>query len=153
VVAIDISPSLVEVALRRVSQHLDAFASGGRIDLRSGDFSDESLGDFDVVVAMDSLIHYTTEDAVRVLNGWSRRTRLSLLFTFAPSSPLLVAMHALGRLFPRSDRAPAIEPVAERSLRRLLARDDGFAPWACGRSQRVSCGFYTSQAFELRRAR
>jgi magnesium-protoporphyrin O-methyltransferase len=151
VVAIDISPSLVEVAVRRVAQHLDVFEGGGHIDFRSGDFSDEALGEFDIVVAMDSLIHYTTDDAVRVLRTWSGRTRRSLLFTFAPSSPLLLAMHTVGRLFPRGDRAPAIEPVAERSLRRLLATDDGLAPWAPGRTQRVACGFYTSQAFELRR--
>jgi magnesium-protoporphyrin O-methyltransferase len=150
VVAIDLSPSLVEVALRRVAHHLDTFEGGGRIDFRAGDFNDPALGDFDHVVAMDSLIHYEAEDAVRVLQGWSQRTRGSLLFTFAPSSPVLVAMHAVGRFFPRSDRAPSIAPVAEAQLRRLLATDDGLARWAPGRTRRVACGFYTSQAFELR---
>jgi magnesium-protoporphyrin O-methyltransferase len=152
VVAIDISPSLVEVAQRRAMQQPEAAEVAGRIEFRSGDFNDEALGEFDHVVAMDSLIHYTTPDAVRVLHGWSRRTRQAMLFTFAPSSPLLVAMHAVGRLFPRGDRAPAIEPVAERSLRRLLAEDAGLRGWSTGRSQRVASGFYTSQAFELRRA-
>jgi magnesium-protoporphyrin O-methyltransferase len=153
VVAIDLSPSLVDVALRRVSQHLDTFDNGGHIDFHSGDFTDEALGEFDHVVAMDSLIHYSAEDAVRVLQGWSRRTRGSLAFTFAPSSPLLRAMHTVGRLFPRADRAPAIEPVAETELRRLLATDDGLALWTPGRTERVSSGFYTSQAFELTKAR
>jgi magnesium-protoporphyrin O-methyltransferase len=151
VVAIDLSPSLVEVAVRRVAQHLDVFDKGGHIDFRSGDMTAESLGRFDHVVAMDSLIHYNAEDAVRVLQGWSRRTSRSLLFTFAPSSPLLSAMHTVGRLFPRGDRAPAIEPVAERALRRMLATDDGLALWQAERTQRVACGFYTSQALELRR--
>jgi magnesium-protoporphyrin O-methyltransferase len=151
VLAIDLSPSLVDVALRRVSQHLDTFETGGRIDFRSGDFNDAALGEFDHVVAMDSLIHYDAADAVRVLDGWSRRTRGSLMFTFAPSNPLLAAMHAVGRLFPRGDRAPAIEPVAERRLRRMLATDDGLALWHCGRGQRVKSGFYTSQAMELLR--
>jgi len=152
VLAIDLSPSLVDVALHRVAQHLDTFAAGGHIDFRSGDFTDEALGEFDHVVAMDSLIHYSAEDAVRVLQGWSRRTRGSMLFTFAPSSPLLRAMHTVGRLFPRADRAPAIEPVAEGALRRMLATDDGLALWAPGRTQRIASGFYTSQAFELKRA-
>jgi magnesium-protoporphyrin O-methyltransferase len=152
VVAIDLSPSLVEVAVRRVAQHLDVFERGGHIDFRSGDFTDEALGDFDHVVAMDSLIHYNAEDAVRVVRGWSRRTRGSLVFTFAPSSPMLLAMHAVGRLFPRSDRAPAIEPVAERALRRMLSTDDGLALWASGRTQRIASGFYTSQGFELVKA-
>jgi magnesium-protoporphyrin O-methyltransferase len=152
VLAIDLSPSLVEVALRRVARHLDVFDAGGHIEFRHGDMSDAALGTFDHVVAMDSLIHYRAEDAVRVLQGWARRTRGSLLFTFAPSSPLLVAMHAIGKLFPRADRSPAIEPVAERSLRRLLATDDGLALWQPGRTQRVASGFYTSQAFELKAA-
>jgi magnesium-protoporphyrin O-methyltransferase len=152
VVAIDLSPALVDVALRRVAQHLDTFEAGGHIDFRSGDFTDPALGSFDHVVAMDSLIHYSAEDAVRVLQGWSQRTMKSLLFTFAPSSPLLRAMHTVGRLFPRADRAPAIEPVAESALRRLLATDDGLALWQPGRSQRIASGFYTSQAFELKKA-
>jgi magnesium-protoporphyrin O-methyltransferase len=41
--------------------------------------------------------------------------------------------------------------VAERTLRRMLATDDGLALWANGRSQRVKSGFYTSQAMELLR--
>lgn len=151
VVAIDLSPALVEVAVRRVAQHLDVFASGGRIDFRSGDMTSPGLGSFDHVVAMDSLIHYSADDAVRVLQGWSHRTRRSVVFTFAPSNPLLATAHAVGRLFPRGDRAPAIEPVAEKSLRRLLATDDGLAMWRIGRSQRVAKGFYTSQALELTR--
>lgn len=149
VVAIDLSPSLVQVALQRAADDLHVFDHGGRIDFRSGDMNDPALGCFDAVVAMDSLIHYRAEDAVRLLQGWSRRTRQRLLFTFAPSSPLLRTMHAVGRLFPRGNRAPAIEPVAEGALRRLLAGDDGLARWAPGRSQRVTSGFYTSQAFEL----
>jgi magnesium-protoporphyrin O-methyltransferase len=150
VVAIDLSPALVEVALRRVAQHLEVFGAGGRIHLRSGDFTDPALGRFDHVVAMDSLIHYDAADAVRVLEGWSQRTGGSMLFTFAPSNPLLLAMHTLGRLFPRGNRAPAIEPVAERALRRMLATDDGLARWQVGRCERVKSGFYTSQAIELK---
>jgi magnesium-protoporphyrin O-methyltransferase len=152
VVAIDLSPSQVEVAVRRVAHHLDTFAEGGRIDFRAGDMSDPALGSFDHVVAMDSLIHYKGADALAVLQGWAERTRGSLVFTFAPSSPLLLAMHAVGRFFPRGDRAPAIEPVAETALRRMLATDDGLARWTPGRSERVKSGFYTSQAFELRAA-
>ncbi len=149
VVAIDLSPALVDVALHRVAEHLDTFASGGHIEFKSGDMTDEALGEFDHVVAMDSLIHYSAEDAVRVLQTWARRTRRSMIFTFAPSSPLLLAMHTVGRLFPRGDRAPAIEPVAERALRRMLATDDGLALWQPARTQRIASGFYTSQAFEL----
>jgi len=150
VVAIDLSPSQVAIALRRLSHHLETFEVGGRIDFRSGDMSDPALGTFDHVVAMDSLIHYRGSDAMAVLQGWGERTRGSMCFTFAPSNPLLLAMHAVGRLFPRGDRAPAIEPVAESALRHMLATDDGLARWQVGRSERVKSGFYTSQAIELR---
>jgi magnesium-protoporphyrin O-methyltransferase len=133
VVAIDVSAQLVEVARDRAP-------AGLSIDWRVGDMLAPELGHFDHVVAMDSLIHYAADDmigAVRALNG---RTRGSLLFTFAPSTPALEAMHAIGKLFPRADRAPAIAPVAEKRLRAALGG---------ARSARVSAGFYTSQALEL----
>ncbi len=151
VVAIDLSPSLVQVARQRLALEPDAYALGKHIHFRSGDFTDVTLGRFDHVVAMDSLIHYSADDALRVLQAWSTRTRQSLLFTFAPSNPLLMTMHTVGKLFPRSDRAPSIVPVAERELRRLVGADAGLVDWAPGRSQRISSGFYTSQAFELKR--
>ena len=149
VLAIDLSPSLVDVAARRVAQLPDAQLLGDRIDFRSGDFTDVALGHFDHVVAMDSLIHYSAEDAVRVVQGWAQRTRGSMAFTFAPSTPLLMAMFTVGRLFPRSDRSPAIVPVAEKSLRRMVGSEPGLAHWDASRTQRISRGFYTSQAFEL----
>jgi magnesium-protoporphyrin O-methyltransferase len=149
VLAIDLSPSLVDVAARRVAQLPDAQLLGERIDFRSGDFTDVALGHFDHVVAMDSLIHYSAEDAVRVVQGWAQRTRGSMAFTFAPSTPLLMAMFTVGRLFPRSDRSPAIVPVAEKALRRMVGSEPGLAHWDASRTQRISRGFYTSQAFEL----
>ena len=153
VLAIDLSPALVDIAVRRVAQHLETFECNGRIDFRSGDFTDPALGEFDYVVAMDSLIHYNAGDAVRVLEGWSQRTRQALVFTFAPSNPALRTMKAVGRMFPRANRAPWIEPVAEKTLRSMLAQHPGLQRWQAGRTQRVSSGFYTSQAFELHQRR
>jgi magnesium-protoporphyrin O-methyltransferase len=148
VVAIDLSPTLVDLARKRMPTHLGE----GSIEFRSGDMLDPALGSFDHVVAMDSLIHYNAADAVRVIGSWSQRTRGSMLFTFAPSNPLLVTARAFGRLFPRSDRSPDIEPVAEKTLRRRLAGDEGLAQWSAARTERVASGFYTSQAMELRRS-
>jgi magnesium-protoporphyrin O-methyltransferase len=148
VVAIDLSPSLVQVAQRRAAQQPGLAEAAARIQWRSGDFTDPALGRFDHVVAMDSLIHYRTDDAVRVLQGWAPRVERSMLFTFAPATPLLRAMHAVGRLFPRGERAPSIVPVDERRLRALMAAQA--QPWGQGRSVRIASGFYTSQAFELK---
>ncbi len=135
VVAIDVAASLVNVARDRAP-------AGLRIDWRVGDMLDPALGRFDHVVAMDSLIHYRSPDIADAVTRLADRTDGSLLFTFAPSSAPLEIMHAVGKFFPRGDRAPAIEPVRETTLRRLIA-----AP--LGRCERVSSGFYKSQALEV----
>lgn len=144
VVAIDLSPTLVALARDRLPDDLR-----GRIDFRAGDMLDPALGRFDHVVLMDSLIHYERQHAVRVLERLSQRTTRSLLFTFAPRTPLLAAMHGVGRLFPRGDRSPAIVPVAPAAIARQIAGAPGLAGWQWDRSERIASGFYTSQAVEL----
>ncbi|HEU0045651.1 magnesium protoporphyrin IX methyltransferase [Sphingomonas sp.] len=140
VVAIDVAGSLVQVARERMPAALN-------IEWRVGDMLDPALGRFDHVVAMDSLIHYQAFDIVDVVQALADRTRGSLLFTFAPSTRPLVVMHAVGKLFPRSDRSPAIVPVRERLLRTLIA---GAMPATrIGRDMRVASGFYTSHAMEV----
>jgi len=139
VVAVDLSKTLVDLAAARASE-LDL---AGSIDFRVGDMYEPGEQAFDHVVAMDSLIHYCLDDfsdGVRRLADLSKKT---VLFTFAPRTPALSVMHAAGKLFPRSDRSPAICPhtakdVGDRlSDRRLL------------RSQVIKSGFYISQALEL----
>ncbi len=144
VVAIDLSPNLVDVARERTPADL-----AGRITFHAGDMLDPAFGRFDHVVAMDSLIHYRLPDALRVVAGLAARADGSIIFTFAPSTPALAAMHTVGRLFPRGDRAPAIEPVGFRNLVRSLASDPALTAWRAGRTGRVAGGFYTSQAMEL----
>lgn len=147
VIAIDLSPTLVQLAEERRPADL----APGTIDYRVGDMTDPALGRFDHVVAMDSLIHYRTDDMVAALELLAVHCGSSLLFTFAPSTPPLAMMHAVGRLFPRGDRAPAIEPQRENELRRRLGRAPGLCGWSAGRSQRIASGFYTSNALELKR--
>ena len=140
VVAVDLSPTLVGLAQERLPHRLS-------IDFHVGDMLDPALGRFDYVVAMDSLIHYRAHDTVRVLEHLCERTEQSVLFTFAPRTAALSVMHAVGRLFPRGDRAPAIEPVRPRTIHRLIDKA-GFG-WAAERTHRVSRGFYISQAMEV----
>jgi magnesium-protoporphyrin O-methyltransferase len=144
VVGIDIAPTIVEMAEERMPAPLR-----GRIRFHAGDMLDSSHGTFDHVVAMDSIIHYEDRDITSVLAGLAARTRHSIAFTFAPRTPLLAAMHSIGRLFPRGDRAPAIEPVAEAHLRRLIAADPRLGEWTVARTKRVNSGFYISQGMEL----
>jgi len=147
VVAIDLSPTLVDLARDRTPPRL----GGGSIEFRTGDMSDAALGEFNHVVAMDSLIHYNARDIVRVLSGFAVRTTNSIVFTFAPKTPALWLLWIAGRLFPRKDRAPAIEPVSEKEIRRLIAREPQLQGWRIGRTRRVKSGFYKSQALELTR--
>jgi len=145
VVAIDISPTLVQLARDRAPQDLGA----GSVRFEVGDMLDPALGRFDYVVAMDSLIHYDAQDVVRVLEGLAARTHRAMLFTFAPSTLALELMHAVGRVFPRGNRAPAIEPVRPAQLSRLIADSAPLEQWAPRRTRRIAVGFYTSQAREL----
>ena len=62
---------------------------------------------------------------------------------------MLSVLHAVGLLFPRADRAPAIEPVEEDRLRRAIEAEPALADWRVGRTARISSGFYKSQAMEL----
>jgi magnesium-protoporphyrin O-methyltransferase len=145
VVAVDISPTLIQLARERSPRDL----AGGSIEFLVGDMLDPAHGRFDHVVAMDSLIHYAPADSVPVIAQLAVRATASVVFTFAPRTPTLTMMHAVGRLFPRADRAPAIEPVAELKLRELLGSDPALGDWTANRTQRINCGFYMSQALEL----
>jgi magnesium-protoporphyrin O-methyltransferase len=144
VVAIDLSRTLVDLARERSEN-----PGPGRIEFRVGDLLDPGLGRFDHVVAMDSLIHYEAPDMVRMLSGLAARTDGSLVFTFAPRTILLTIMHTVGRLFPRTDRAPAIEPIRESVLRDLIAADPVLRAWRPAHSERIARGFYISHAMEL----
>ena len=141
VVAIDLSQTLVDLARERTPPDLG-------IDFRVGDMIEPALGSFDHVVGMDSLIHYRAPDMARVVASLAcLAPGGTVLFTFAPRTPLLTLMHTVGRLFPRGDRAPFIEPIAEPDITARLAR--ALPHWRVGRTERVMNGFYKSQAMEL----
>ena len=148
VLAVDIASSLLDTARSRVPDNTGA----GRVEFRAGDMLSMSHGRFDYAVAMDSLIHYRLQDTVAAVATLAARVNHGILFTFAPRTPMLSTMHAIGRWFPRGDRAPAIEPVTVPTLREALARHEGLRGWRLGRTERIASGFYTSQALELVRA-
>jgi magnesium-protoporphyrin O-methyltransferase len=145
VVAVDLSPTLITLAVERVPADLGA----GSVQFQVDDMLNPALGTFDYAVAMDSLIHYDAGDLANVLVQLSQRTRSSIVFTFVPRTPALVAMHAMGRLFPGSQRSPALTPLGESRLRQLLSSESGLLAHRCARTERISRGFYTSQAMEL----
>ncbi len=148
VVAIDLSPTLVRLARER----LPADVARRRSTSVPATCSTTALGRFDHVV-----LHGLADPLSRRRRS-SPRSRASptarpasIAFTFAPSNPLLASMITVGRLFPRRDRAPFIEPVAEREAapsprdvagaRRVAGRAAPSASRAAStRRRRCSCG-------------
>lgn len=143
VVAIDLSPTLTDLARERTPSALRS-----QIDFRAGDMFDASLGSFDYTVAMDSVIHYRAAEMLDVISGFRARTSRALLFTVVPRTPMLSAMLAVGRAFPRASRSPSVEPISDRKLFDALRRFEA-VQWKVGRTKRISGGFYNSQAIEL----
>lgn len=143
VVAADISPQLIDIAQLRLPHDLS-----GRVTFHAGDMLDPKLGQFDAVIAMDSLIYYTAQDIGDALAALEPRVSGPVVFTVAPRTPALMAMWYAGKAFPRSDRSPVMIPHAHPKLakaakaagvRRMLRPVD-----------RITSGFYISEALELR---
>lgn len=143
VVAADISPQLIDIAQLRLPHDL-----AGRVTFHAGDMLDPKLGQFDAVIAMDSLIYYTASDIGDALAALEPRVSGPVVFTVAPRTPALMAMWYAGKAFPRSDRSPVMIPHAHPKLakaakaagvRRMLRPVD-----------RITSGFYISEALELR---
>ncbi|MEE4208989.1 MAG: magnesium protoporphyrin IX methyltransferase [Parvularcula sp.] len=147
VIAVDLSPTLLDLARERAAG--ETFR--GRITFAPGDMLDPAHGNVDFAVAMDSLIHYPAAEIAASLEALAPRVAQSIVFTFAPKTMLLTLMHQAGALFPRGDKAPAIEPVSETKLRRLIGQSEILEPFAALPSAEVSSGFYISRAMELAR--
>ena len=130
VVAADVSPTLIEIAQERIP-----LIDQQRVSFHVGDMLDESLGEFDYVVAMDSMIHYGCDHLVDMLKALAPRTRRAI---------------RVGRMIPNLEhRAPAIEPVAERRLREAIRREPLLNEWRIEDVHPVSRGFYTSTGMRL----
>jgi len=146
VLAVDLSPKLVSVARDRCAGNF----SRGSIDFIAGDLLDPALGQFDHVISMDALIHYEAPVAVDMLSQLAARTNQSIVFTFVPRTTALAVMLAVGRCMRGSgDRAPSINLVRHASLAQRIQYQPGLAGWECGRTERITSGFYTSQALEI----
>jgi len=137
VTAVDISPQLVDIARLRLPEEF-----AGRVSFASGDMT-ANHGEFDFVVAMDSLIYYDTADITQALHLLASNTREAVVFTVAPRTPLLMAFWGAGKLFPKSDRSPVMVPHAHATLNQTA---DGRVT----KIDRVTRGFYISDCLEYR---
>ena len=139
VVGVDISDKLIEVAKNRSG-------SNSNIEYFSGDMKEESFGNFDYIIAMDSLIHYSTEDVMSSLVDFSKRANISVFFTIIPSTFVLRTKLHLGKFFPKSERSPEVVPIEWRQLRKLEALEVNAT---LEKIKRIKSLFYVSEFWEL----
>jgi magnesium-protoporphyrin O-methyltransferase len=147
VVAVDLSATLISLAQERAPSDLS-----GSVSFAVGDLLDPAFGQFDYVVAMDSLIHYEGADIARTLAALAPRVGGSLIFTIAPRTPALTVMHAVGQLFPRGNRSPAIAPISIGRLAQNMRMHASLNDWGVAQTEKIVSGFYISQAVEARRS-
>lgn len=139
VVSVDISDKLIEVAKNRSRSHR-------RIEYFAGDMKEKSFGNFDYIIAMDSLIHYSAEDVVSSIAEFSKRANNSVLFTVIPSTFVLRTKLRLGKCFPKSERSPEVVPIGWGQLHQL---EDLKMNASLEKIKRIKRFFYVSEAWEL----
>ena len=138
VVGVDISDNLVDVAKNRSRSHRN-------IEYFSGDMKEQSFGNFDYIIAMDSLIHYSTEDVISSIADFSSRANNSVLFTVIPSTFFLNSKLLLGKFFPKSERSPEVVPIEWGQLEQL----EDLKINNLSKIKRIKSFFYVSEAWEL----
>ena len=139
VVGVDISEKLIEVAKNRSSLNKN-------IEYFAGDMKEQSFGNFDYIIAMDSLIHYYPEDVMSSLVDFSNRANKSVLFTVIPSTFALRTKLRLGKYFPKSERSPEVVPIGWDQLQQLEAFKISAS---LEKIKRIKSFFYVSEAWEL----
>ena len=139
VVGVDISEKLIEVAKNRSSLNKN-------IEYFAGDMKEQSFGNFDYIIAMDSLIHYYAEDVMSSLVDFSNRANKSVLFTVIPSTFALRTKLRLGKYFPKSERSPEVVPIDWGKLYQLEAHG---VKASLSKVKRIKSFFYVSEAWEL----
>ncbi len=148
VVGVDLSAELIETARERARG-----CEGPTPEFVAGDLFEVARSRrFDRAVVMDCFIHYPLPETLEALRVIGAAVERQTLFTVAPWTPLLAAMHLSGRLLPSGDRAPPIVPVRNRSLRRAFQGVDGPDGWVLARTHRVHRGFYISRGVEMLRS-
>ncbi len=133
VTAVDLAPQMADAtteAARRAGLE-------GRVACRSGDL-EQAAGRFDAVACLDVLVHYPRADFARMLGTLAARADGPLVFSYAPHSALLAALHWLGGRFPKGERRTEIQMTPDAFVDAALAA----AGMRARRRARVGRGFY-----------
>ncbi|HMQ30041.1 MAG TPA: magnesium protoporphyrin IX methyltransferase [Chloroflexaceae bacterium] len=142
VLAADLAPQMV--AATAGAAHAAGLAE--RVTCRVADL-DELAGRFGLVACFDVLIHYPPAGFAPMLAHLAGLCDGTLLFTYAPHSPLLAALHRAAAIFPKGQRRTEIQMIPDALVRETLAA----AGMAVSRTRRVSSGFYHVTLVEARR--
>jgi magnesium-protoporphyrin O-methyltransferase len=131
--AVDLAPQMAQATAAKA-------ASAGLADLvqaRASDL-DDVRGSYDLVVCFDVLIHYPAELFGGMLAHLAGMSRGTMLFTYAPHSPILAALHKVGGYFPQSQRRTEIQMIRDTLVRQTLET----AGMRLRRAERVGKSFY-----------
>ena len=145
VLGVDISSSLIHVARKRTPSYLS-----DKITYLVGDMLAAEHGSFDYAVAMDSLIHYQSEDIAEAVSKIAKRTRKQISFTITPQTFLLSVLLSVGKFFPKSERSPVIAPVKFETLLEHFSRKQNLQETKVAQLSRVTSSFYISEAVILK---
>lgn len=104
-------------------------------------------GRFDLVACFDVLVHYPSAGFAQLCTHLANLTGRTMLFTYAPYSPLLATLHRIGGMFPKGQRRTEIQMIREREVYATLAA----AGLRVRRAKPVSHRFYHVTLVEAER--
>lgn len=133
VTATDLAPQMATATEAAVA----AAGYADRVTVHAGDL-EAAAGRYDLVACFDVLIHYPAEPFATMLTHLAARCNDTFLFTYAPYSRLLAAMHRIGGYFPRSQRRTEIQMIRADHVAQTLHA----AGFTIRRTQPISRGFY-----------
>jgi magnesium-protoporphyrin O-methyltransferase len=130
----------VDLAPQMAAATASAAATAGLSDQVSSWAADleEVDGSYSLVSCFDVLIHYPSETFSGMLAHLADLCQGTLIFTYAPYSALLAAMHRVGGYFPRSQRRTDIQMIRDAQVRQALEASG----MQLHRTTRVGKGFY-----------
>jgi len=136
----DISEKMVTEAYRRARE---AMRDTSNLTLMAQDLELLS-GRFHTVICLDVLIHYPESQMTETIAHLASLAESRLILSFAPKTPVLTVLKAIGSLFPGPSKATRAYPHKEAGIVRIL-QDNGFA---IQRRSMTSTRFYYSLILE-----
>lgn len=138
---VDISAAMVAESQRRSGSMNNVDAVYEVCDL-------EKLGERgDIVCCVDVLIHYSTEDAVKMIKHLAALCERRFVLSFAPSTPWLDTLKVVGGFFPGPSKATRAYLHREQIVRQAIEE----AGFRVNKSALAQTKFYYSQILDCTR--